>query len=254
VTATEYVEALAAEIAADRGITLSPEERILAEAWHSSGVPLELVIGELRTEVARTRSNAAKTGWSPRAFPLEAVAPAIQLALRDPSPPAPRRAGWDPYFMQIARVVASRATCDRKHVGALLVRDRIILSTGYNGSIRGMPHCDEAGHMLENGHCVATIHAEANAILQAARIGARIEGADIYTTASPCWPCFKLIANAGIGRIVYGEFYRDDRIFDVARQVGIALADLSGKGPQAREPAPGPGPVVNASLPEKQTA
>ena len=71
--------------------------------------------------------------------------------------------------MQIAQVVASRATCDRKHVGALLVRDRIILSTGYNGSIRGMPHCDEVGHMMENGHCVATIHAEANAVLQAAR-------------------------------------------------------------------------------------
>ena len=65
--------------------------------------------------------------------------------------------------MDIARQVASRATCDRKHVGALLVRDRIILSTGYNGSIRGLPHCDEAGHMMENGHCVATVHAEANA-------------------------------------------------------------------------------------------
>jgi len=142
--------------------------------------------------------------------------------------------------MEIAMVVASRATCDRKHVGALLVRDRIILSTGYNGSIRGMPHCDDAGHMLENGHCVATIHAEANAILQAAKNGVRIDGADIYTTASPCWPCFKLIANAGLRRIVYREFYRDDRIFDVAQKVGIELVDLSSKA---------------ASLaPEKQTA
>jgi len=75
-------------------------------------------------------------------------------------------------------------------------------------------HCDDVGHVLENGHCVATIHAEANAILQAARNGVRIEGADIYTTASPCWPCFKMIANAGIKRIVYGEFYRDERIFE----------------------------------------
>ncbi|TMA24459.1 MAG: dCMP deaminase family protein [Deltaproteobacteria bacterium] len=137
------------------------------------------------------------------------------------------RADWDSYFMQIAQVVASRATCDRKHVGALLVRDRIILSTGYNGSIRGMPHCDEVGHMMENGHCVATIHAEANAVLQAARNGVRIEGADLYTTASPCWPCFKMIANAGIKRIVYGEFYRDERIFEVARKIGILLVDLS---------------------------
>ena len=156
--------------------------------------------------------------------------------------------------MQIASVVASRATCDRKHVGALLVRDRIILSTGYNGSIRGLPHCDEAGHMLENGHCVATIHAEANAILQAARNGVRIEGADIYTTASPCWPCFKLIANAGIGRIVYGEFYRDERIFEVARQVGIALVDLSAKAQDSAPPATGAATKASAPPAEKHTA
>lgn len=136
------------------------------------------------------------------------------------------RASWDDYFMQIARVVATRATCDRKHVGALLVRDRMILSTGYNGSIRGMPHCSEVGHLLENGHCVATIHAEANAVLQAAKNGVGIDGADIYTTASPCWSCFKLIANAGIKRIVYGEFYREERSFEVARRIGIELIQV----------------------------
>ena len=108
------------------------------------------------------------------------------------------RVSWDEYFMNIARVVATRATCDRKHVGAVLVRDKTILSTGYNGSIRGLPHCTEAGHMMEDGHCVATVHAEANAIIQAAKNGVAIEGATIYTTASPCWPCFKLIANAGL--------------------------------------------------------
>ena len=133
------------------------------------------------------------------------------------------RASWDAYFMQIARVVATRATCDRKHVGALLVRDRMILSTGYNGSIRGMPHCSEVGHLLENGHCVATIHAEANAVLQAAKNGVGIDGAAIYTTASPCWSCFKLIANAGLKRIIYGEFYRDERSFEVAKQIGVEL-------------------------------
>ena len=138
------------------------------------------------------------------------------------------RADWDAYFMQIAQVVASRATCDRKLVGALLVRDRMILSTGYNGSIRGMPHCSEVGHLMENGHCVATIHAEANAILQAARNGVRIDGADLYTTASPCWPCFKLVSNAGIRRVIYGEFYRDDRIFSVATTLGIALLQVGG--------------------------
>src|SRR5450631_2616304 len=147
---------------------------------------------------------------------------------------ARERTDWDEYFMSIARVVASRATCDRKHVGAVLVRDRIILSTGYIGSIRGMPHCDEVGHLMENGHCVATVHAEANAVLQAARTGVRIEGSALYTTASPCWPCFKLVANAGIVRIVYGEFYRDPRIFDVAARLEIELVSLE----QAVRPAP----------------
>jgi len=128
--------------------------------------------------------------------------------------------------MDIARQVATRATCDRKHVGAVLVRDRTILSSGYNGSIRGMPHCDEVGHLMENGHCVATVHAEANAILQAARNGVRIDGATLYTTASPCWPCFKLVANAGCVRIVYGEFYRDPRIFEVAAQLKLELVGL----------------------------
>jgi len=136
------------------------------------------------------------------------------------------RSSWDQYFMDIAKQVSTRATCDRKHVGAVLVRDRTILSTGYNGSIRGLPHCDEVGHMMENGHCVATVHAEANAILQAAKNGVRIDGATLYTTASPCWPCFKLVANSGCVRIVYGEFYRDPRIFEVAGQLKLELVGL----------------------------
>src|SRR5574341_155689 len=114
------------------------------------------------------------------------------------------RASWDEYFMSIAQVVATRSTCPRKYVGAVLVRNRTILSTGYNGSIRGMPHCSDVGHMMEDGHCVATI--------QAARNGVMIEGATNYVTASPCWHCFKQLANAGVTRIVYGEFYRDQRI------------------------------------------
>jgi dCMP deaminase len=146
------------------------------------------------------------------------------------------RSSWDQYFMDIARQVATRATCDRKHVGAVVVRDRTILSTGYNGSIRGMPHCDEVGHMMESGHCVATVHAEANAILQAAKNGVRIEGATLYTTASPCWPCFKLIANSGCVRIVYGEFYRDPRIFEVAAQLKLELVSLEAAAPPAPRP------------------
>ena len=136
------------------------------------------------------------------------------------------RASWEEYFMNIAKQVATRSTCDRKYVGAVIVRDKTILSTGYNGSIRGMPHCDEAGHMMNNDHCVATIHAEANAILQAAKNGVRIEGAEIYITASPCWTCFKMMANAGIKKIYYGEFYKDERIFETAKKLGIELIHL----------------------------
>lgn len=134
--------------------------------------------------------------------------------------------------MSIAQVVATRSTCPRKFVGAVIVANRIILSTGYNGSIRGMPHCSDVGHMMEDGHCVATIHAEANAIIQAARSGVTIDGATIYVTASPCWNCFKQIANAGITRICYGEFYRDPRIFDVAQQIKVELIHVPLPGVQ----------------------
>lgn len=141
-------------------------------------------------------------------------------------PPAAARVGWDDYFMNIAKVVSSRSTCDRKFVGAVIVRDKTILSTGYNGSIRKIEHCSQVGHMMENDHCVATIHAEANAIIQAAKNGVCIDAATIYTTASPCWPCFKLIANSGLRRICFGEFYRDQRIFEFAKKIGIELVKL----------------------------
>ena len=138
-----------------------------------------------------------------------------------------KRASWDEYFMNIAKEVATRSTCDRKFVGSVIVRDKSILATGYNGSIRGLSHCDEEGHLMEEGHCVRTVHAEANAIVQAARHGHAIEGASIYVTASPCWGCFRLIANAGITKIVFGEFYRDQKIFEVSQRIGIELVDFS---------------------------
>jgi len=136
------------------------------------------------------------------------------------------RVSWERYFMQIAEQVATRSTCDRKFVGAVIVRDKMILSTGYNGSIRGLPHCEEAGHEMENGHCIRTVHAEANAIVQAARNGVAIENADIYVTASPCYYCFKLIANAGIKRVYYKEFYRDEHIVLHAEEAGIQLIQV----------------------------
>ena len=140
-----------------------------------------------------------------------------------------KRVDWDTYFMNIAREVATRSTCPRKSVGAVIVRDRRILSTGYNGSIRNMPHCTDVGCDMVDGHCVATVHAEANAIIQAARNGVCIDGGDIYVTASPCWNCFKLIANSGIKRIFYGEFYRDEKSLKVAKECGIELISLEKK-------------------------
>ena len=139
------------------------------------------------------------------------------------------RPSWHAYFMSIAERVASRATCDRKHVGAVIVRDKQILATGYNGSISGLPHCDEVGHLMENGHCVRTVHAEANAVAQAAKNGVNINNSSIYITASPCLTCFKLLANAGIKEVYYKEFYRDERITVFAEQAGIKLIHLKEK-------------------------
>jgi dCMP deaminase len=137
------------------------------------------------------------------------------------------RNSWDQYFINIAVVVATRATCDRKHVGAVIVKDNSILSTGYNGSISGMPHCDDAGHLMENNHCVRTVHAEANAISQAARHGVSINNSTIYITASPCYNCFSLIINSGIKRIIYYEFYRDERILEISKQLRIDLCQVN---------------------------
>ena len=141
-------------------------------------------------------------------------------------PDRPPRVSWHEYFMNIARQVATRATCDRKHVGAVIVRDKTILSTGYNGSIRGAPHCTDVGCLMDNHHCIRTVHAEANALVQAARHGVRLEGSEIYVTASPCFNCFKLIANSGIRTVYYGEFYRDDRVLQFAHDAGIQMVHL----------------------------
>ncbi len=133
------------------------------------------------------------------------------------------RVSWNEYFMKIAEQVATRSTCDRKHIGAVIVKDKTILSSGYNGSLRGAPHCDDVGHDMENGHCVRTVHAESNAVAQAAKNGVRIDEAEIYVTASPCLTCFKLIANCGIQTIYFKEFYRDERISEYAKQADVRL-------------------------------
>ena len=118
-----------------------------------------------------------------------------------------KRKEWNEYFMDIAELIATRATCDRKHVGAVIAKGRRILATGYNGSVSGGDHCTEVGHLMVDGHCLRTIHAEVNAIAQAAKHGISIEGSTIYVTAQPCFKCFCIIANSGIEVIYYKESY-----------------------------------------------
>ena len=119
-----------------------------------------------------------------------------------------KRKSWDDYFMDIAKMVATRSTCDRAHVGAVIVKDKRILATGYNGSLPGEPHCDDVGHLMVDDHCRRTIHAERNAIAQCYQMGLDPRGATIYVTHSPCPICRHLIDEAGIDRIVYDQEYR----------------------------------------------
>jgi len=129
-----------------------------------------------------------------------------------------RRPSWDEYFMSIAHAVSTRSTCDRGRIGCVIVKDKRILSTGYAGAPKGLPHCDEAGHLFrktldENGNtvenCVRTTHAEQNAIAQAALHGISINGATLYGKMVPCLNCAKMIINAGIRRIVVEKDYQD---------------------------------------------
>jgi dCMP deaminase len=136
------------------------------------------------------------------------------------------RPSWDEYFMQIAFTVAQRSTCDRAHVGCVLVRDRRILTTGYNGAPAGLPHCDEIGHLLIDGHCVRTLHAEQNAIIQGALHGVSIVGATSYVTHQPCLTCAKMLINAGVRRVVYAGNYPDDNSRHFLEVAGVTLVHL----------------------------
>jgi len=139
------------------------------------------------------------------------------------------RQTWDEYFLTLAQHVSTRATCDRLHAGCVLVNDKRILATGYNGSLPGTEHCDEVGHLLMNGHCVATEHAERNAVANAARAGVSTQGATAYVTHTPCWDCIKHLAAAGIKRIVYAQDYANagathpETIGKILRQAGVVL-------------------------------
>ena len=120
------------------------------------------------------------------------------------------RPSWDSYFMAIATAVSTRATCPRRSVGAVIVKDKRILATGFNGSPPGHPHCTEAGCWIDDGHCVRVIHAENNAVIQGARYGISLEGAECYCTTLPCLGCAKVLVSAGITKVIYESEYRPD--------------------------------------------
>jgi dCMP deaminase len=131
-----------------------------------------------------------------------------------------QRPTWDEYFMELANAVAKRATCDRGRSGCVIVREKQILVSGYVGSPRGLPHCDEVGHLMkkmmhEDGrvseHCMRTVHAEQNAICQAARLGISLQGATLYCRMTPCRTCAMLIINCGIERVVCERKYHDGK-------------------------------------------
>lgn len=137
------------------------------------------------------------------------------------------RDSWESYFLQIAEQVACRATCPRRAVGAVIVRDRHILATGYNGAARGEPHCLTGGCVMVDGHCTRAVHAEANALVQAAAEGVAVKGADIYCTDSPCNHCASLLINAGVGTIYHRRSY-DRVVIERLRRAGIAVIQVGG--------------------------
>lgn len=121
------------------------------------------------------------------------------------------RKNWDDYFMDIAHMVKERSTCPRLKVGAVLVRDKRIRATGYNGSPSGIQHCDEVGCLMVHNHCKRAIHAEVNAIMQSSP--EEREGATIYVTAEPCMDCAKAIIGSGVKRVVYDKQYKTEHDF-----------------------------------------
>lgn len=145
------------------------------------------------------------------------------------------RPSWDSYFMQLAQVVAGRSTCLRRQVGAVIVKDKQILSTGYNGSPSGLKHCAEVGCLRqklgipsgERTEICRAVHAEQNALIQAAKHGVTINEADIYTTVQPCVLCTKLLINAGIKRVVYAVAYPDKLACEMAVEAGLELVQMS---------------------------
>ena len=145
------------------------------------------------------------------------------------------RPTWDEYFLEMARVIASRSTCLRRRVGALLVRDKRILATGYNGAPTNLPHCAEVGCLREElgipsgerQEICRGLHAEQNAIIQGALHGVGVRGSVLYCTTQPCAICAKMLINAGVERVVYEGDYADQLSLEMLQQAGVELVRFS---------------------------
>lgn len=146
-----------------------------------------------------------------------------------------QRPSWDQYFMDITSLVATRSSCMRRQVGALLVKDRNILATGYNGVPSGITHCNAVGCLRERlkvpsgerHELCRGLHAEQNAIIQAAKHGTNIDGATLYCTTMPCIICTKMLINAGISRVIYGEGYADELAREMITEAGIEVCHFT---------------------------
>lgn len=153
------------------------------------------------------------------------------------------RPDWDEYFMEVAEVVAKRSTCLRRQVGAIIVKDKRILATGYNGAPTGMPHCREVGCLREKmgipsgerQELCRGLHGEQNAIIQASHFGFSVEGATLYCTTEPCITCAKMIINAGLRRVVYLESYPDPLAGQMLAEAGVECCKFAGGGPTHEE-------------------
>lgn len=136
------------------------------------------------------------------------------------------RPTWDEYFLAILDATAARATCDRGRSGCVITRNRHLLVTGYVGSPPGFPHCDDEGHLMVDGHCIRTVHAEQNALAQAAARGVPLQGATAYTTMVPCRTCAMLFVSVGIKRVVSRHAYQNESGWRIMARAGLRLTQL----------------------------
>lgn len=137
-----------------------------------------------------------------------------------------KRPSWDEYFLKLAMLASERATCPRMHVGCVLVKDKYVLATGYNGSLPGQPHCEDVGCLIVDNHCVRTNHAEINALIQAANHGVNVKGATAYVTNMPCTTCAKALITAGIVRVVVFSDYHDSLSTQFFKQSNVEVVKL----------------------------